>query len=165
MTFLHSPADDPCDAETIVLPSKLSKTVRNSICCFFLLIFLEFVEDVNLRLGRRSNSEWRRLNSFKTAALSVVAEDEFTLKSAMVSPVKNKRSGDKKPRASRIKGLLPESDQSDEFKRASQLNFGGKSLRYICVIFTLCVVFQISLPHHLIQLQLLYQVTHTLEFR
>ena len=107
---------------------------------FFLLQFFPvFVHDVNLRLERRSNSEWKRIKIFKTAALAVVGEDEFALKSAgIISPIKNKRNSDKKPRASRIKGLLPECDQTDEFKRASMLNFGGTSFHLLITYFILC---------------------------
>lgn len=77
------------------------------------------------------------MNDFKVAAIKA-GEDSAILKSSMISPIKNKRSGDKKPRSRRLKGALPPSDQTDEFKRASlALNFEG----HICAFFDLLLLF------------------------
>jgi hypothetical protein len=61
------------------------------------------------------------MKRFKDAAIATVGEEIVASNSVrMVSPVHSKRSGDKKTRAMRIKGLLPEWDETDEFMRSSR---------------------------------------------
>jgi hypothetical protein len=79
--------------------------------------FLEIVSDINKRLERRTNAEWKHMRDVWRAARMVSTPDTII---PVISPVKSKRGPDKKSRAARIKPTCDFPGQNThQFDRAS----------------------------------------------
>jgi hypothetical protein len=108
----------------------------------FILFTIVFIAEINNRLERRTNTEWKRMKRCKNlAAAAAAAATDAIVEVVMVSPIKSKRGPDKKQRARRIKGGdLTELESSSAFARASgALNFADDG--NVCSFFDISIIF------------------------
>jgi hypothetical protein len=87
--------------------------------------FSVFIDDINLRLERRTNAEWKRMNDARRDAIGGTSTEDGDMLSPgsvkMLTPIKKKRGPDLKVRKRRIgEDVTKPNHLSSEFLRAEE---------------------------------------------
>jgi hypothetical protein len=151
--------DDEVVAVNLSFPDEQGDLHISLVLFIFHFFIKVFVTEINLRLERRTNAEWGRMNDCKAAALA--ASLDGAVVDLVVSPLKKKRGPDQKHRKDRIIGeqLLPEPNTA--FARAKKaLNFvDDGDFLLLLNLHTYCSFLQARVPTRIPHHQLLLQTT------